>query len=350
MTTPTSMDLRRLVHELAGRKILVVGDLMLDRFLIGRVTRISPEAPVPVVKFDREEFKLGGAANVAHTVRALGGTVRVIGTAGDDAPGERLRAQLGRLGIDAAGVLADPGRQTTTKLRIVTDRNQQVARVDYETDQDLGGSTQRHLIAHVDEAVNDADAIVVSDYLKGVVTAKLMRHIVSGARARGTPVLVDPKVPHHEFYAGATVVTPNHVEAEAATQLRIRSTEDAKRAARAFRLRTECTSVLLTRGEQGMWLLEGGPADAGSVDNNRIVTEEHLPAIGREVADVTGAGDTVIATIALALAAGARLPVAARLANHAAGVVVGKFGPVPVTPAELHAALDTSVPVNRDGR
>jgi D-beta-D-heptose 7-phosphate kinase/D-beta-D-heptose 1-phosphate adenosyltransferase len=348
MTAPSAQDLRRLVDALADRPVLVVGDLMLDQFVIGRVNRISPEAPVPVVEFDREEFKLGGAANVAHTVKALGGTVRLVGTAGDDEPGRRLRTELARLDIDLAGILVDPDRRTTTKLRVVTARNQQVARVDYETDRDLDGPTERQLIERVESMLGEVEAVVVSDYLKGVITGALMQRLVAHAGDRGTPVLVDPKIPHVDLYAGATIVTPNHVEAEAATHMRIRSSEDARRAARVFRRRSGCASVLLTRGEHGMWLLEGEAILGASDDSQGILAEEQLPAVTREVADVTGAGDTVIGTIALALAAGASQRAAARLANHAAGVAVGKFGPVPVTRAELLTALEATPAAESD--
>ncbi len=319
---------RNLIERLGGHRVLVVGDLMLDHFLVGRVNRISPEAPVPVVEFEREEFRLGGAANVAHTIQALGGRVSVIGTAGEDEAGERLRAELRNLEINASGIITDSARRTTTKLRIVTVRNQQVARVDFEADDDLTGDAEQRLVERVDTAIGDVDAILVSDYLKGVVTREVMGRIVSAGRASGIPVLVDPKIPHIDYYAGATLVTPNHAEAETATHMRIRTDDDVREAARAFRRQAQCESVLITRGEHGMWLLEGGAA------------AEHLSAVSREVADVTGAGDTVIGTIALALAAGASLPEAARLANHAAGVVVSKFGPVAVTAADLLEAAD----------
>lgn len=325
-----------LIGQLAGHRVLVVGDLMLDHFLVGRVNRISPEAPVPVVEFDHEEFRLGGAANVAHTIQALGGRVSVIGTTGNDDAGNRLRAEFGRLAIDVDGLVTDPARRTTTKLRIVTVRSQQVARVDFESDDDLTGDVERNLVARVDAAVGSVDAVLVSDYLKGVVTREVMNRIVSAGRASGIPVLVDPKIPHIDYYAGATLVKPNHAEAETATHMRIRTADDVRDAARAFRRLAACESILITRGEHGMWLLEGEPtSDASSSVGDGIATEEHLPAVSREVADVTGAGDTVIGAIALALAAGASLLEAARLANHAAGVVVGKFGPVGVTTAEL---------------
>ena len=311
-----------LASRLPGRTILVVGDVMLDHFVIGGVERISPEAPVPVVRFDHEEYRLGGAANVAHNAAALGGRVHLIGIAGDDDAAARLRADLDRRGIDASGLVAEKDRCTTRKLRVVTARNQQVARIDYEDDREVHGDVEAALIARIDALAPAADAILVSDYLKGVVSLGVATAAIAAATRRGIPVLVDPKVPHIDYYAGASVITPNHHEAEAVTHMRIRTDEDARAAARKFRERTRCASVLVTRGEHGMTLL--GPDG-----------ETALAAEAREVADVTGAGDTVIATMTLALAAGAPLADAARLANRAAGIVVGKFGPATVTIDEL---------------
>jgi D-glycero-beta-D-manno-heptose-7-phosphate kinase len=311
-----------LVERFARASVLVVGDVMLDQFLVGRVERISPEAPVPIVAFDHEENRVGGAANVASNVAALGGTAHLVGLVGADAAAAILRAGLQAHGIVPDGLLTDTDRRTTTKMRVVTTRNQQVARVDYETDAEPTGSLEAALVARAATLAEAVQAIVVSDYLKGTITRTLMARLAAVARARGVPLLVDPKIPHLEYYAGATLITPNHHEAEIATHLRIRATADAQAAARAFRERAGAAGVLITRGEHGMWLLDE-------------FFEGHLPATAREVADVTGAGDTVIATLGLALAAGATSPEAARLANFAAGLVVGKFGPATVSPQEL---------------
>ena len=311
-----------LPSRLAGRTILVIGDVMLDHFVIGGVERISPEAPVPVVRFDHEEYRLGGAANVAHNTAALGGRVHVIGLVGADEAAERLRADVERRGIDASGLVTDKGRCTTRKLRVVTARNQQVARIDYEEDREVHGDIEAAIVSRIEQLAPSADAMLVSDYMKGVVSLGVASAAIAAAARRGIPLLVDPKVPHIDYYAGATVITPNHHEAEAVTHMRIRTSEDARAAARRFRERTRCGSVLVTRGEHGMTLL--GPDG-----------ETELPAEAREVADVTGAGDTVIATMTLALAAGASLADAARLANRAAGIVVGKFGPATVSVDEL---------------
>jgi D-beta-D-heptose 7-phosphate kinase/D-beta-D-heptose 1-phosphate adenosyltransferase len=314
--------LAQLLPRLGGRTVLIVGDVMLDHFVIGHVDRISPEAPVPVVRFDHDEHRLGGAANVAHNIAALGGRVEVIGVTGEDPEAERLQAELGRLGIGTGAIVTDPERRTTRKVRVVTTRNQQVARIDYESDREVEGAIEAAVVERIERLARAADAILISDYLKGVVSRAVAAAAIAAAKQCGIPLLVDPKVPHIDYYAGATVITPNHHEAEQVTLMRIRTSADALAAARFFRERAACESVLVTRGEHGMTLL-GPDGDA------------ELQAEAREVSDVTGAGDTVIATMALALAAGAPLVDAARLANRAAGIVVGKFGPASVTVDEL---------------
>jgi D-glycero-beta-D-manno-heptose-7-phosphate kinase len=317
---------RDLGARFPSASVLVVGDVMLDQFLIGRVSRISPEAPVPIVQFGREENRIGGAANVAHNVLALGGRADLVGLVGRDRAAGTLVDALRYSGLGTGGLVEDAGRPTTTKVRVVTDRHQQVARVDYEQDSEASGAIEDALVAHTTSLAAGAGAIVISDYLKGCVTRRLVSELVGVARSRGIRLLVDPKIPHIDYYVGASLVTPNHHEAEVATHTRIRTDDEAADAARRFRERTGSQGVLVTRGEHGMWLLDGD-------------IEGALPATAREVADVTGAGDTVIATLALALAAGATSAEAARLANHAAGLVVAKFGPATVTVDELLAAV-----------
>jgi D-glycero-beta-D-manno-heptose-7-phosphate kinase len=317
---------RTIVDRMSGARLLVVGDVMIDQFTIGRVSRISPEAPVPVVLFDRDEYRAGGAANVALNLRSLGASVALVGLVGQDDAAGRLAELLEAAAVKRNGLISDPRRRTTSKVRVVTTRNQQVARVDYETDEAASGAIEDALIDQLEDRARDATAIIVSDYLKGVVTRRLMAAVVAAGQQQGVPLLVDPKIPHLEYYAGATLVTPNHHEAEIATHLRIRSDDEARQAARSFRERTRCDGVLITRGEQGMWLA----AEAA---------EGNLPATAREVSDVTGAGDTVIATLALALSGGATVVEAAHLANQAAGIVVGRFGPATVTASELAAAF-----------
>jgi rfaE bifunctional protein kinase chain/domain len=323
MTIPPlpSHRARELVARMRGHRVLVVGDVMLDRFIVGRVTRISPEAPVPVVTFQSEFVRLGGAANVAHNLASLGAQVSLVGVVGRDVAADRLSDQLSESGVGITGLTVDPERPTVEKVRIVTDRNQQVARVDYEHETDISGAIQTDVQHHIAAQGRDAAVLLVSDYLKGTITKDVMAALTS-LKAGGAALLIDPKVPHLDRYGGATLVTPNLQEAESATHLRIRDDGEARAAAIEFRSRVKCEGVLITRGEQGMWL--SSPDGEGSI-----------PSVAREVSDVTGAGDTVVATLALAMAAGATLAEAAMLANQAAGIVVGKFGPATVTGEEL---------------
>jgi len=333
---------RDLIGRFAGQRVLVVGDAMLDRFIVGRVTRISPEAPVPVVRFQSDYVRLGGAANVAHNIAALGGRPALVAIVGADAAAGRLREQLSAAGVSVDGLVEDGARPTTEKVRIVTERNQQVARLDYEQDADAGGRIEQALVERVGHFGRSAAVLLVSDYLKGAITRPVFEALLAVASAAPMAaaagprridsgggriqLIVDPKIPHLAAYAGATLVTPNHHEAEVATHLRVRTDEEAQQAAREFRLRASCEAVLITRGDQGMWL--SAPESEGSI-----------PAVAREVSDVTGAGDTVVATLSLALAAGATMAEAAMLANHAAGIVVAKFGPATVTARELTDSL-----------
>jgi len=299
---------------------------MLDQFIVGRVDRISPEAPVPVVQFEHEHHRIGGSANVAHNARALGGRVELAGVVGKDAEAHLIRDDLRALDIGHDGVIEDGGRHTTRKVRVVTTRNQQVARIDYETDEEIADALAEELLAILDRVASEGRAFVVSDYLKGTITRRVMQHVIHLGATQRVPVLVDPKIAHLDYYAGATLITPNHQEAETATHTRIRTDDDARAVARAFRDRTRCSAVLITRGEQGMCLLDGD-------------SDQQLPAVAREVADVTGAGDTVIAALALALASGATLLEAAVIANTAASVTVGKFGPATLSASELLQAI-----------
>jgi D-glycero-beta-D-manno-heptose-7-phosphate kinase len=320
---------RALLRAMRGRRVLVVGDVMLDQFLWGRVARISPEAPVPVVEISSETFHLGGAANVAGNVRALGGRAVVAGVVGGDDAAARVRAALAEHGIEDALSVADGARPTTVKTRIIA-HHQQVVRADREVSQEVVGPLERALFEKVRAALPSCEAVIVSDYQKGVVTAPLMRSLLAAARRRGVPVLVDPKVRHFALYRGVTLVTPNQLEAEQATGVRIHSDADLLEAGGKILRRLRCGAALVTRGEQGMTLFEP------------VRRPLHIPTAAREVFDVTGAGDTVIATLGLALCAGAKLADAARLANVAAGVVVGKLGTATATPEEVVAAVEST--------
>jgi D-glycero-beta-D-manno-heptose-7-phosphate kinase len=317
----------RLLKQLRGRRVLVAGDVMLDEFLWGSVSRISPEAPVPVVKVSRQSFHLGGAGNVAGNVRALGGEAVVVGVVGRDPAGERVREALAAAGVEDGLVIADSSRPTTVKTRIIA-HHQQVVRADREVADDVPRPVEDALLARLRAALPSCGAVVLSDYIKGVVTTRLMKALLAAASEQRVPVLVDPKVGHFPLYRKVTVVTPNQLEAEQATGRTIQGTGDLHAVGQRLLRMLACEAVLVTRGEQGMALFtrDGRPA--------------LIPTAAREVYDVTGAGDTVIATLALALSAGAPLAQSAMLANYAAGVVVGKVGTATASPDEVLAALE----------
>ena len=298
---------------------------MLDEFWWGRVSRISPEAPVPVVQVTGQSFHLGGAGNVAASVRSLGGGAVLAGVVGRDTAAERVREALAAAGVDSHLVEVGRDRPTTVKTRIVA-HGQQVVRADREDAADVPARAQAALLESVRRELPSCGALVISDYQKGVVTASLLRRVLPLAKRHGVPVLVDPKVRHFRLYRGATVVTPNQIEAEQATGLQLRGPAEVVAAGRRILSLLGCRAVLVTRGEHGMSLCERGRPPL------------HVPTAAREVFDVTGAGDSVIAAMALALAAGASLPEAAVLANCAAGVVVGKIGTAQASPAEVLAA------------
>lgn len=307
-----------------GRRVLVVGDLILDHFVRGRVTRISPEAPVPVVEVEQERHALGGAANVAHNVRALGGCPLLVGLVGDDRAGEDFRALAAAEGVDVCGVVEERGRQTSMKTRVVA-HHQQVVRVDRELRAAPSPQTVARLRARVAKLLPTSHAVVASDYAKGLFTPELLAWLGDACRRAGVPYVVDPK-PVHFPYPGATVVTPNRGETAGFFGAPF-ETPQAPVVGRELLRRTDWGAVLMTLGEDGMVLCERGARPAA------------IPARVREVYDVTGAGDTVVAALALGLAAGRSLLESARLANAAAGVVVGKVGTAVCSPAELLAAL-----------
>jgi len=318
---------RGLLKAMQGRSVLVVGDVMLDEFLWGRVVRISPEAPVPVVEITSETFHLGGAANVASNVRSLGGLAVVAGVVGADLAGGRLRLAVAESGIGDALVEADGQRPTTLKTRIIA-HHQQVVRADREQSEDISPALETALLQRVRRHLPGCGAVIVSDYHKGVIAPRVMKTVSALARRHGVPVLVDPKVGHFPLYRGASVVKPNQATAEEATGIRIRSEADLQRAGERILKMLRCGAVLITRGEHGMSLFEPGRPPV------------HIPTAAREVFDVTGAGDTVIAALGLALAAGSSVVEAARLANVAAEVVVGKLGTATADPDEVLAAIE----------
>jgi len=308
-----------MLSNLAKVRLLVVGDVMLDRYWFGEVSRISPEAPVPVVKIERMDERLGGAANVARNAAALGASTALLSVVGPDDAGRALQRLLAESGIDGS-LQIDAEIDTTVKLRVIG-RQQQLLRIDFET-------TPSHEIlqaklAEFERRVNDCDVVLLSDYGKGgLVHIAEMIHL---ARAAGKPVLVDPKGDEYERYAGATMITPNRSELREVVG-RWSSEEELRRKAEALRGQLGLEALLVTRSEEGMTLFQEGAV-------------HHQPAQAREVYDVSGAGDTVIATLAVVRAAGAEWAEAVRIANLAAGIVVGKLGTAVVSREELQAVL-----------
>ncbi len=329
MALLTKPRAREIIELMPARKIVVLGDVMLDEFVWGDVTRISPEAPVPVVDIRRESVHLGGAANVVANTVGLGAQACVIGVVGNDSAGERLRQRL-----EAASplqssnyLIVDDGRPSTTKTRIIA-HSQLVVRADRELRTPVNGPVAEEIIAALKQALAEADAFVVSDYDKGVVTPTILQEILQLAYNR-MPVLIDPKIRNFPYYSPASLITPNHHEALRMTNLEADNDEGLHLAARMIRERLGCDAVLITRGDRGIMLLEG--------DRDPVF----VGTTAREVYDVTGAGDTVIAALATALSAGATMLEAATLANHAAGIVVGKVGTATVSADELLATFDS---------
>ena len=314
--------------ELKGARVLVVGDLMLDEYVWGEVHRISPEAPVPVVEVSRRTLQAGGAANAAAGVVALEGEARVVGVVGDDTGGAALREAMRETGVNQECVILDSARPTTTKVRVIA-HSQQVVRTDSETRDALAPELEERVCAEVADRIAASQALLISDYGKGVVSERVARSAIDAARKHEVPVVVDSKGLHYSRFRGATVITPNVQDAERASRIHIEGEEHLREAAR--RLSEDCggAALLITRGAAGMTLF--------SVDHPL-----HVPAQAREVYDVTGAGDTVVAVLAVALAKGAELPDAVRLANAAAGVVVGKVGTSTVTLEELSQAVESA--------
>ena len=321
---PAAID--RALAAFRGQRIVVLGDVMLDRYWWGSVRRISPEAPVPVVEVSRETVRLGGAANVAANVRALDGEPILIGVVGADAAGEALVSTLRAQGLTADELVPVAGRPTTQKTRIIA-HHQQVVRADQEDPSALPAPAAAALKARVLAALRGAGALIVSDYGKGVIERELLLAVLAAAAELRVPVCVDPKESHFDAYGHATVITPNLAEAGGAYGRRI--TDEAALEEVGFGLleRLGCGAVLITRSEQGMSLFES-PAE-----------HTYFPTVAQEVYDVTGAGDTVVATLAMALAAGADLKLASLVSNHAAGLVIREIGTAATTVGALRQSL-----------
>ncbi|MBI1977302.1 MAG: D-glycero-beta-D-manno-heptose-7-phosphate kinase [Candidatus Omnitrophica bacterium] len=317
----------QLMDQFPKAKILVLGDWILDEFVWGTVDRISPEAPVPVVNVTRESFVPGGALNVANNIRTLGGSVYPCGLVGRDLRGRMLVKAMRKEGIDTSGAIYDPMRPTTLKTRVIA-HSQQVVRFDREHCRDLSGEHLKKVFSFIDKVLSKVDAVIIEDYGKGMITPALLTYILKEAKRFRKPVLVDPKEKHFSYYRGATVITPNRREALSTFgQADNGCVPDINEVGKKLLKQFMCEAVLITLGEEGMILFE----KSGSVTK--------IPTAAKEVFDVSGAGDTVIAVLTLALAAGARMKEAAILANAAAGIVVGKLGTATVTTQELKDSL-----------
>lgn len=323
---PDGRQARELLDTARRGTVLVVGDAMLDRYLSGSVDRISPEAPVPVVRVEEERTALGGAANVAAGVLALGARARLVTVVGDDPAGGELRAGLAALGIDPADAVIDAGRPTTRKTRILA-RHHQMLRVDHETVEPVDGAAAAALRERALAALEDSDVLVLEDYDKGVLSPALTRTLLTEAAARGIPSIVDPKLRHFFDFRDAFLFKPNVRELAAALGAERAPRDEAT--LRPLMDRLGCRHLLVTLGEEGMLLV--------SRERDGVV---RIPSRAREVFDVTGAGDTVVATLSVALVSRPDVQVAAALANVAAGLEVSRLGAVPVTREELLEELD----------
>lgn len=317
---------QQIVSKFAGLRIVTLGDLMLDEFIWGEVRRISPEAPVPVVEVKRETWHLGGAGNVVSNLLELGARAIPIGVVGSDAAAKMLRDRFAERKADTDGIITDSSRPTTRKTRVVA-HNQQMVRADREDRSPVSTAVEDRVIAAFNQALSNADAVIISDYDKGLLTPRVLRAVIESAQSQATLVCLDPKIRNFAHYRSVDVITPNQIEAERASGVEISDESSLITAARRIRELIGCKNVLITRGEHGMSMLDA----EGEMT--------HIPTVAREVYDVTGAGDTVIATLTVALASGATLNEAAIIANHAAGVVVGKVGTATASRDELLATL-----------
>lgn len=318
-------SLRDMVDSFQQGKVLVLGDLILDEFVWGEVSRISPEAPIPVVEVVEESFMPGGAANVGNNVCSLGGQAFLGGVIGHDSVGKVLKEELARCGMNIGGVIVDESRPTTLKTRIIA-HHQQVVRVDREKKEPLADAVSFALLDYCRELTDEVNVIVIEDYGKGVVNRELLQ-LINGLE--GKIVIVDPGVGDFSVYAGVDIITPNRHEAEMAFGKKLDGDENLYAGGKMLMDEFNFQAVLVTLGEEGMCLFQ---KEGDEVD--------HIPTVAREVYDVSGAGDTVVSTLALALSIGASLKEAAYLSNIAAGIVVGKTGTAVVSREDLYKILD----------
>ncbi|HNX90306.1 MAG TPA: D-glycero-beta-D-manno-heptose-7-phosphate kinase [Candidatus Omnitrophota bacterium] len=318
------------VNKFSKRKILVVGDLLLDQYIWGEVSRISPEAPVPVVWVKREDYMPGGASNVANNLAKLGADVTLVGVVGNDERGELLKSKLEERGIDISGVFTDDTRPTSLKTRVIA-HHQQVVRIDRESVDTVNHSLSAKIAEFITNRVKETDGVIVEDYDKGVITPVLLQEIVPAARKHCRIISVDPKESHFPYYKNVTVITPNNHEASRAVGFELKTEEDIIRAGQKIINKLKTDHMLITLGERGMMLCE----------KNGV--SHRIPTIAQEVFDVSGAGDTVISVYTLAYSSGATPIISAHIANCAAGIVVGKVGAAVVSQDELLERLKLEI-------
>ena len=321
---PSEFD--SILKQFSTRRLLVLGDVVLDRYWWGEATRLSPEAPVPVVLAQRSTMRPGGAANVAANLAALGASVDLFGVIGVDSGAVELRSALTECGIGSEFLFEEPGRPTTTKTRVIA-LHQQVVRVDHEDTTPVSEACSAGTIARVAERLSVSDAVVISDYAKGFLTSQVSSHVIAMAAEMGKLVFVDPKGTDYSRYLGCTLLKPNRAELSLLTRLPVHNHEETIVAGEELAGRMPGTRVLVTEGQDGMTLFEGSRPP------------EHIAGLPRQVYDVTGAGDTVLAAMALSISAGASCAQAMRLAIHAAAIAVGLVGTATVSRRDLEAAL-----------
>lgn len=315
-----------IISHFSSSKVLVVGDIMVDQFIWGKVSRISPEAPVPVVEVTSETLLFGGCANVLNNIFSIGGKVAVTGIIGSDDMGRWVIRQFRKMGIDTKGIIIEQNRPTIVKTRVVA-HHQQVVRFDRENKNPVDSDNIKIILEYIEKMRDELGAIIVSDYNKGIITKKLIDGVRDVIAGRNIILCVDPKQNDFSFYRGCDIITPNHHEAGRALGVDLLNEEDILRGGRDLLEKYDFKAVLITRGEEGMTLFE----------RNKDITS--IPTVAKEIFDVTGAGDTVIGVLALCVAAGASFREAAAMANHAAGIVVGKVGTAAVSQDELKRVL-----------
>lgn len=320
----------QVINRFPQANIFVLGDLIFDKYIYGKVSRISPEAPVPVVEVTEEKMMPGGAGNVANNIAVLGGKVFLSGIVGADSLGNELVSELFKKGIEVEGIFSDPSRPTTLKTRIIA-YHQQVVRCDWERRTGLSTLINKKILTYLKNLISEINVIVISDYGKGVINPSLLSAVIRIGNTYSKAIVVDPKVEHFLRYRKVTIVTPNLVEAMTGMHWhRVNSEKDIEKLGEKILRKLNCSSVLITLGEKGMMLLQ-------RIDSKLQITK--IPTAAKEVYDVTGAGDTVVSTISLGIASGLSIRDSAYLANFAAGIVIGKLGTATVTPEELKQVI-----------